>query len=217
MTDWKAISLQAAIILLLTSAGIRFLSPDISKEDVAAIKSLAAKQNDLENRMGKVEESLASISRNLDQTLKRVERNLSGPAPGPVPRTQAGIQPPGRPSALPESPPPRLPAVAGEPGKPPGLPMPPAPLSWMENLSEEKRGKVAEVFKRHADSLRQAKRAASEGTPPSPESLKQLAEASEEAIKQDLRGILTEEEYHQFEKSLPPKPALAQPSTTGPN
>ena len=83
---------------------------------------------------------------------------------------------------------------------------------WMSNLDAEKKTQVQAVYREEMENMENAVSASSD-TPPAPEVMFRLLQESRERLKDKLKDILTEEEYHAFLQSteeaenLPIKPA----------
>jgi len=85
------------------------------------------------------------------------------------------------------------------------------PVDWIQELSEETRDQVDEIFREQASILREKMAMASEEGLPPLDKLQTIMEENNQEVKNKLKSILNEEEYRNFLDSLPQPPPLPKP------
>jgi hypothetical protein len=86
------------------------------------------------------------------------------------------------------------------------------PIGWLQNLSEEKRREVDYIFEEHAKRLRERLPLESDGRLPDRESIKKIMDESDLELKEELKAVLTDEEYQSFLDSHPKAHSIKFPS-----
>ena len=89
------------------------------------------------------------------------------------------------------------------------------PTSWIDRLPDNKKSKVEIVFEENADLLRENLPPINpDGSLPDHQTILEIMKESDLQLKQELKTILTEEEYQQFLDSLP-EPFPEMPNLPG--
>ena len=88
-------------------------------------------------------------------------------------------------------------------------------MNWLENLSEEKRSEVEFIFEENTRRIRERLPLEPDGRLPDRESMKKVMEESDRELKEELKGVLSDEEYQSFLESLPRRSSMKAPAFPG--
>jgi hypothetical protein len=234
--EWKDLLWQSGAMLLAVVVGMKFFGPLPPASTPSLRDSVHASLHALEGRLDTMIEMLAQqrppgprpsdraasslnteeITRTLRTIVATLSRLETTAPPMPPPHASPGGSPWAR-EPGPRPPPPMPPPHASSDGSPwarepgPRPPPPGPPMAWMQELPEETRQQVDEIFQEHALLLREKMAVASEGGRPPLEALHTIMEETNEEMKTKLQAILPEEAYRNFLDSLPPPPPVPQP------
>ena len=205
--DWKSIVTQSVLTAAAVMIGIRFLIPSSVGHLEAFQKSLSVQIQLNESRLKKIENTLALQKQDLSpasgqsalpQGLNEISQSLHT-----IMESLARLESKSAISRPQQSP---ISSVTPD-SKVPFMrpPMGTDPTAWIQELPEERRGKVEEIFKEHADILR----AKLPSSPPSnPETMKQLMEETNNELRENLKAVLNDAEYQEFLNSIPKPPDI---------
>ena len=214
MKDWKVIVANGVITAVVLFAGIKWLVPDAPALDAVKIEKILATQMErLQTRLDSMEQTLskqkppgAALSeqpRVQDDNLQKVERKLDMLL-GKLTFLEQKIDTV-KPASGFEDDMVRAPRGQPQPSSRVGARN---PVSWLEDLSPEKRKEVNMVFEEHSKRVREKLPPPSEGQRPNREAMRQAVRESDEELRETLREVLSEEEYQKFMNSLPKRPPL---------
>ena len=205
--DWKSIVTQSVLTTAAVLIGIRFLIPSSAGHLEAFQKTLSVKIQLIESRLNKIEGTPAiqkqgsfpaSGQSTLPQGLNEISESLHT-----IMESLARLE---NKSAISRPQQPPISSVTPY-GKVPFMrpPMGTDPTAWIQKLPEKKRRKVEEIFKQHADIVR-AKLPS--GSPPDPETMRQVMEESDNELRENLKAVLNDAEYQEFLSSIPKLPDI---------
>ena len=215
MKGWQIILVNGVVTAIVLFVGIKWLVPDAPPLlDVGKIeKALAIQMERLQTRLDSMEQTLSKQkppgaalseqSRVHDDNLQKVERKLDMLL-GKITFLEQKIDTVKPASGFGDDMV-RAPRVQPQPSSRVGAGN---PMSWLEDLSPEKRKEVNMVFEEHTKRVREKLPPPSEGTPPNREAIRKALRESDEELRETLREFLSEEEYQQFMNSLPKRPPL---------
>ena len=214
MKDWKILLANGVVTAVVLFVGIKWLVPDAPALNTGKIeKALAIQMEGLQTRLNSMEQTLlkqalagAALSEQpgvLDDNLQKVERKLDVLL-GKVTFLEQKIDTVKPASGFGDD---RISAPRGQ-AQPSSRVGARNPMSWLEDLSPEKRKEVNMVFEEHAKRVREKLPPPSEGRRPNREAMRQALRESDEELRETLREVLSEEEYQQFMNSLPKRPPL---------
>ncbi len=225
MKSWQIILINGCVTIFAVFVAIGLFTPDtppdrtreISETLTAQIKGIQLKLNSVEEaalnakkqtlmtpppaESGKTTEAFPKLDQKLDMILGKltvIENKSTQPQAsqdfggsfGPPPILQRQSRPP-------------FPAKRGN------------PTSWINRLSEDKKREVEIIFEENAAQLRENLPPPNpDGSLPDHQTILEIMKESDLRLKQDLKTILTEEEYQQFLGSLP-EPVPEMPNLPG--
>jgi hypothetical protein len=222
MKPWQSIVVNFIVTVLAVFAGVRVFPQDIQHADVKEVRDV------LDMRMKNIQESLTAIQdaiskqqrimpnvpqgaimgmeklAELDQKLDMVLRNLSV-FEKKISDIQVAAMPQAavRPPMISSTPLTRSPIGRGD------------PMGWFEELSVEKRRQVDLIFEEHARRIRERLPSEPDGRLPDRETMRKLRKESDLELKEELKAVLTEEEYQRFIDSHPKPQSRNQPLSGG--
>ncbi|MFO7600904.1 MAG: hypothetical protein R6X27_14000 [Candidatus Desulfacyla sp.] len=225
MKPWQNIIISALVTIVAVAAAVRLFSPDIQPADMGEVRDtvdvrmkdiqggLTAIQDAIENQTNimpssskvpaMAPEKLSELEQKLDMILGKLsvlEKRISD--------VQSARAPQG-----PLIPPPMISgqrSISGPMGRQ-------NPMAWREELSDEKRRQVALIFEEHARRVRERLPAEPDGRLPDRETMRKVMKESDWELQEDLKGVLTDEEYQRFLDSRPKRPSIDLPLPgTGP-
>jgi hypothetical protein len=219
MKPWQNIIISALVTVVAVAAAVRLFSPDIQPADMGEVRDtvdvrmkdiqggLTAIQDAIQNQTNimpssskvpaMVPETLSELDQKLDMILGKLsilEKRISD--------VQSVRAPQG-----PSIPPPMISGQQGIPG-PMGRQN---PMAWREGLSDEKKRQVSLIFEEHARRLRERLPAEGDGRLPDRETLRRVKKESDLELKEELKAVLTDEEYQRFLDSHPKRPSIDLP------
>jgi len=203
--DWKTIGISLVAIVFAGFVGARFLRSAPSPEEKAVVEKLSAQYTELDARVAKIEKTIASLSKDIERTAKAIDSAGRRPEPPSLPGEPPDPPRGSKEMAPPPSPRPPVGSSSGMPGGRHGMSKG-LPTAWMDKLTEEKRKEVGATFERHAQAMRDAFPEGLEAKKLNPEDLGRIMKEHDQALKSELKAILTEEEYAAFLSSLPSPP-----------
>jgi hypothetical protein len=89
------------------------------------------------------------------------------------------------------------------------------PAGWLDNISATKRSEVEVVFEENANRIREKLPPGPDGQLPDPELMQEVMEESDRELKEELKRVLSEEEYQSFLDSLPKPFSIKDPALPG--
>jgi hypothetical protein len=203
MKAWANILVNGFVTILAVFIVIKLLVPNTPPIDVSKIQeTLATQMKSVEVRLSAIEDDLSN--QKLDRKLDMIIGKLSV-----LEREIGDIQ---LASALQRSSPP--PMISGQ-LQMPGQMRRQNPMGWLENLSDEKRREVELIFEEHARRIRERLPAEPDGRLPDPVSMKKIMEESDWELREELKAVLTDEEYQSFLDSHPKTILMKGPSLPG--
>ena len=205
--NWKSIVTQSILTAAAALIGIRLFLPSSAGHLEALEKSLSGQIQLIEIHLNKIERALAlqkqGSSSTSDQTalpqgLNEISQNLHTIMESLARlENKSGISLSQQPPISSVTPGSKVPFMR--------LPTGTDPTAWIHELPEERRGKVEEIFKQHADFLRARLPG---GAPFNPETMKQVMEESDNELRENLKAVLTDAEYNKFLSSIPKLPNI---------
>lgn len=225
MKSWQSILINGCVTILAVFVAIGLFTPDtppdraneISEALTAQIKGIQLKLNSVEEAVlnankqilmtpppaesGKTTAAFPKLDQKLDMILGKltvIENQRSrtqapqnfGRSFGPPPILQRQSRPPL--------------SATGE-----------NPTSWINRLSEDKKREVEIIFEENSAQLRENLPPPNpDGSLPDHQTILEIMKESDLQLKQELKTILTEEEYQQFLDSLP-EPVPEMPNLPG--
>lgn len=203
MKAWTSMLVNGFVTVLAVVTAIKLFAPNMPPIDVGTIlETLATQMKSVQVRLSAIEDDLSN--QKLDRKLDIIVEKLSV-----LERRIDDVQPS---SALQRSSPP--PMISGQlqmPGQMTGQ----NPMGWLGNLSDEKRREVDFIFEEHARRVRERLPVETDGSLPDPVSIKKIMDESDWELKEELKAVLTDEEYQSFLDSLPKAHAIKTPSLVG--
>jgi hypothetical protein len=224
MKSWQNILINGCVTVLAVIVAMGILMPDVPPDKTteireslnAQIKGIQVKLSIIEeailnqkkqismtpgpNKSAKNPEDLAKLEQKLDMILGKlaVLENTSS-------RTQtsqsfgSSLAPP----MIPHQPPPSL-SVTGK-----------GTSSWTDSLTDDKKREVEIIFEEHAMRMREKLPPPEpDGRLPDRETIKKIMEESDLELNQELKTILTDNEYQRFLESHP-SPVMQAPNMPG--
>jgi hypothetical protein len=226
MKFWQSILINACITALVVFAAIALFLPNSPPDKSKEIREALSKQMDgIQAKLSAIEgaiskqkkqaplttaplgptdnsKALSSLNRKLDMVLGKLAmlENSDGSA-----RRSDTFRRSSAPPMLRRQTPPAFSAKGQNPSR------------WIDTLPEEKRQEVEIIFEDHLRQLREKLPPPDpDGRPPDREAIRSIVQESDLLLKQDLKAVLSEEEYQQFLDSHPqssgqlPKPPTIQ-------
>jgi len=219
MKPWQNIIISALVTVVAVIAAVRLFSPDVQPADMGEVRDtvdvrmkdiqggLTAIQDAIQNQTNimpssskvpaMVPEKLSELDQKLDMILGKLsvlEKRIGD--------VQSASAPQG-----PSIPPPMISGKQGISG-PMGRQN---PMAWREELSDEKQRQVKLIFEEHAKRVRERLPADSDGRLPDRETMRKVMKESDLELQEDLKAVLTDEEYHGFLDSRPKRPSIDLP------
>jgi len=211
VAGWKVLALNAAVTLLLVFAGVRMLLPGESMDREATGQMLASAVKPLEDRLAGLEARIPSgrpdpapaspgpsgWESRTDDLIRKMNAIESRLAALEAKEPRPGLR--NMPPAAPSSPPmPEGGKSRGELGKARG-----GPFGWIQDLPEEKQETVREIFKEHGQRLRKRLAQKSGEGPPDPSLMREVMEEGQQELDEELKVVLSPEEYQRYLDSRP--------------
>ena len=221
MKAWKTILVNGFVTIVAVFVAIELFVPNTPPIDVSKIQEtlvnqmkgvqvkLSAIEDGLSNQQTAVSsvtgrptvrlENLQKMDRKLDMVLEKLsllETKIDDVQPAPP---------------LKRSFPAAIPGQRETGGQVRG----PNAVSWLDNLSEEKRSEVEMIFEENTRRIRERLPIEPDGRPPDRESMKKVMEESDRELKEELKGVLSDEEYQSFLESLPRHSSMKAPAFPG--
>jgi hypothetical protein len=203
MKAWTNILVNGFITVLAVFIVIKLVAPNTPPIDVSKIReTLATQMKSIEVRLSAIEDDLSNQKQ--DRKLDMITGKLSV--------LEKKIDDVQLASALQSSSPP--PMISGQ------LQMPAQmtgqnPMGWLGNLSDEKRREVDLIFEEHARRVRERLPVETDGSLPDPVSIKKIMDESDWELREELKAVLSDEEYQSFLDSLPKALSIKAPSLAG--
>ena len=191
MKAWTNILVNGFVTILAVFIVIKLLAPNTPPIDVSKIqKTLATQMKSIQLRLSAIEDDLSNQKQ--DRKLDMIIGKLSV-----LERKIDDVQ---LASALQSSSPPPMisgqnPMITKITGQ--------NPMGWLGNLSDEKRREVDLIFEEHARRIRERLPVEPDGSLPDPVSTKKIMDESDWELKEELKAVLTDEEYQSFLDSHP--------------
>lgn len=210
MKLWQSIVVNALAAVLAVFVAIRVFPPRIPSADVREVRdTLDKRMKDMQASLTAIQDAvqkqtvipptpkgpateldkLPELNQKLDMILGKLtvfEKRISDVQSACSPQN-AMISPPmlsGQP---------RMPGPVGREN----------PMGWIEELSDEKRRRVDQIFEEHARRIRERLPAEPGGRLPDRETLRKVMKESDWELKEELKAVLTDEEYKRFIDSHP--------------
>ena len=218
MKAWETILVNAFVTIVAVFVAIKLFMPNTPPIDVSKIQEIFANQiNSVQVKLSAIEEGLSNQKtavasrpgkptvrlenlRKMDQKLDMVLGKLS------LLETKIDdVQPA---PALKRSFPTAIPGQRETGAQMRALDA----VRWLENLSEEKRSEVEMIFEENTRRIREKLPFEPDGRPPDRESMKRVMEESDRELKEELKGVLSDEEYQSFLDSLPKPSSMKGPA-----
>ena len=203
MKAWTSILVNGFITVLAVFIVIKLLAPNTPPIDVDKIREILATQlKSVQVRLSAIEDDLSNQKqdRKLDMIIGKLsvlERKIDDVQ---LSRTLQSSSPP--------------PMISGQSQT--AIQMRRQnPMGWLENLSDEKRREVELIFEEHARRIRERLPVEPDGSLPDPVSMKKIMDESDWELKEELKAVLTNEEYQSFLDSLPKVHSIKGPSLPG--
>lgn len=212
--DWKTIVLQTLLTFVAVLVGIKFFAQDPSNGVKAHQEAYTIHMRYLDSRLSEIEDKLAAQNipsaeqsegtvnlKRINQTLAIVKERLAHLEKnlGNLSNTDHSLEQGSLPSHSRIQDPP-LPAMD--------------PTAWIEELSEQKRNEVNEVFRKHAQTIRDSFSVGSESARPNPEQVMKVMDEADKQLHENMRSVLSEKEYQKFLNSLPKRLPMKPMETT---
>ncbi len=225
MKSWQGILINACVTALAVFVAIALFLPDAPPDKTKEIREVLGKQidgvqlklNAIEDEISKQEkqapftttqpkpldnsEALSKLNQKLDMVLGKlaVLENNDRPAPGPNTFRRSSAPP-----MIQRQAPPAFSAKGQKPS------------NWIDTLPDDKKREVKIIFEDHLQQLRDKLPPPDpDGKLPDRETIRSVVQESDLLLKQDLKAVLSEEEYQQFLDShqqsrgqLPKLPAI---------
>ena len=203
MKAWTNILVNGFVTILAVFIVIKLLAPNTPPIDVSKIqKTLATQMKSIQLRLSAIEDDLSNQKQ--DRKLDMIIGKLSV-----LERKIDDVQ---LASALQSSSPP--PMISGQLQT--AIQMRRQnPMGWLGNLSDEKRREVDLIFEEHARRIRERLPVEPDGSLPDPVSIKKIMDESDWELREELKAVLTDEEYQSFLDSHPKTILMKGPSLPG--
>jgi len=208
MIDWKSILINGFITLIVVFVGIKLFVPEnpLSVDEIQSSPEVresktetASSQQEvgqiphpdysaaLAENFHAINKSLQVIADRLALIEKKIGRDTTRTAPRKLPPTPDLIQGERR-AMFPEK----------------------NPTAWIQELEDKEREEVQQLFREHARRIREGLAAASVDGRPDSTKMRQIMKESNQQLKEDLKDVLSEEDYQRYLDSLP-KPLSMPP------
>jgi len=206
MKSWQIIAVNAFATFLAVVAVLKFFPPDTPQNDTGEIRqTLDTQMKGIEARLSAIEDTLRKqlpavgsssevpgshlekLAR-LDQKLGVIVGKLSA-LENEIVNVQPARAP--RPPVISDRFPTSAPAKRQN------------PMAWLDDLPGEKRREVDLIFEEHARRIRERLPVEPDGTLPNRETMRKVMKESDWELKEDLKAVLTDEEYQRFLDSHP--------------
>jgi hypothetical protein len=216
MKSWQSILINACVTALTVFAAIGLFLPHAPPDKTKELREALSKQidgiqlklNTIEDAISKQKkqaplttthrespnspEALSKLSQKLDMVLGKLavleNKNTSTQPPRSFRRSS------GPPMVSPQ-----LPPSFSTRGQSPVQ----NPRTWVDRLSDDKKREVEIIFEERAEHMREKLPPDSNGNLPDRETIINVMKETDSQLKEDLKAILTEEEYQQFLDSHP--------------
>lgn len=222
MKPWQNILVNVFAVLLSVLIGVRLFSPSIPPPDIGDIQhALNSQMKDIQTALTGIQEAIQKQQAIIQSTTTSPTTNIDGLPEinqkldmiiGKMRLLQGQLN-----DFKPGPARPKFPPLTSSGGSP----MPNIgrqnPMAWIEALPDQKRQEVNQIFEDHARRIRERLPASAEGGLPDLDTMRKLRKESEWELKEDLKAILTDEEYQGFLDSHPKPQArdLPLPSMPG--
>ena len=221
MKDWKTILVNGLVTIVAVFVAIKLFVPNTPPVDVSKIqKALENQMKSVQMKLSAIEDSLSNQKPPLGsltmkptvrlENLQQMDRKLDMVL-GKLSLLETKIDDDQVAPALKRSFPTAITGQQESASQMRG----PSPLNWIENLSEEKRSEVDMIFEENARRIRERLPIEPDGRLPDPESMRKVMEESDRELKEELKGILSDEEYQSFLDSLPRRSSMKPPAFPG--
>ena len=208
MIDWKSILISGFITLIVVFVGIKLFVPDNSLivDEIQSSPKVIESKNETNpdpQKVGQIphpdisaalaenfhalNKSLQVIADRLALIEKKIDKDTTRSAPRKLPLNSSVIQDERR-AMFPEK----------------------NPTAWIQELEDKEREEVQRIFREHAIRIREGLAAASVDGRPDPTRMRQIMKESDQQLKEDLKAVLSEEDYQRYLDSLP-KPLSMPP------
>lgn len=203
MKAWISMLVNGLVTVLAVFTAIKLFAPNMPPIDVGKIReTLATQMKSVQVRLSAIEDDLSNQKQ--DRKLDMIVGKLSV-----LERKIDDVQ---LASALQSSSPP--PMISGQLQT--AIQMRRQnPMGWLENLSDEKRREVDFIFEEHARRVRERLPVETDGSLPDPVSIKKIMDESDWELREELKAVLTDEEYQSFLDSHPKALSIKGPSLPG--
>ena len=214
--EWKAIIAQGFLTLVAVVVGVKFFGPDNTQQLEFIQKSILEQTQRLDNQAvdnGGVKQTQTSspltasvmparpagidLSRSLqdiNQSLQEIIDSLSR-----LEDAKAEWLPPRPPLPVSGSTEEKMLQRQSKPDR---------PGAWIQSLPEKKRMEVEDIFKWQGENMRAR---FPEGLPSDPKALIEVMEKNNQEIRENMKAVLSEDEYRMFLESFPAPRASKRP------